>query len=109
MRSSCWTSWPISKEKAGPQGESCLAGLNTIKFKWKTIMAKIEKVLDRIDEIRANSVSDIEFEQTWGKSLDKHVEELMRKWDELQAQAKAAIEENVNNKKIKRKENGRKH
>ena len=58
-------------------------------------MATIEKGLDRIDEIRANSVSDIEFKQTWGKSLDKHVEELMGKWDELQAQAKAAIEENV--------------
>lgn len=53
-------------------------------------MTKIENVLDRIDAIRANSVSDIEFEQTWGKSLDKHVENLMRKWDELLAQAKAA-------------------
>lgn len=53
-------------------------------------MTKIENVLDRIDAIRANSVSDIEFEQTWGKSLDKHVEDLMRKWDGLLAQAKAA-------------------
>jgi hypothetical protein len=56
-------------------------------------MTKIENVLDRIDAIRANSVSDIDFEQTWGKSLDKHVEELMGNWDELMAQAKDAIEE----------------
>ena len=71
-------------------------------------MTKIENVLDRIDAIRANSVSDIEFEQTWGKSLDKHVEDLMRKWDELLAQAKAA--KRFNNKKLKGgKENDRKH
>ena len=57
-------------------------------------MARNENLIDRIDTIRANSVSDKEFEQTWGRSLDSQVEKLMARWDELQARAKDAIESN---------------
>ncbi len=55
-------------------------------------MAKEKNLLDRIDTIRANSVSDKEFEQTWGRSLDEGTGKLMERWEELQALAKAAIE-----------------
>lgn len=34
-------------------------------------------LLDRIDAIRANSVSDQEFDKTWGTSLDRHLEIMM--------------------------------
>ncbi len=54
-------------------------------------MAKYSRLMDRIDTIRANSVSDKEFEQTWGKSLDEHVEKMMDRWDELLALAKKSI------------------
>lgn len=55
-------------------------------------MARIENLIDRIDTIRANSVSDKEFEQTWGRSLDSQVKKMMGRWDELQARAKEAID-----------------
>lgn len=55
-------------------------------------MAQVKNLIDRIDTIRANSVSDKEFEQTWGESLDRKVKKSMDKWDELLAQAKLAIE-----------------
>lgn len=55
-------------------------------------MAKVENLIDRIDTIRANSVSDKEFEQTWGRSLDSQVKKMMGRWDELQARAKEAID-----------------
>ncbi len=38
-------------------------------------------LMNRIDEIRANSVTDEEFKALWGKSIDEHVDELM-KWAE---------------------------
>ena len=64
-----------------------------IKFiKLKGTMTKVMNLIDRIDTIRANSVSDKEFEQTWGESLDSKVKKSMDKWDELLAQAKTAIE-----------------
>lgn len=43
-------------------------------------------VMDRIDLIRANSVSDEDFKNLWGHSIDEHVDELMkwsRKYDAL--------------------------
>ena len=55
-------------------------------------MAKVENLIDRIDTIRANSVSDKEFEQTWGRSLDSQVKKMMGRWDELQARAREAID-----------------
>ena len=56
-------------------------------------MVQKENIMDRIDTIRANSVTDVEFEQTWGRSLDDHVEKLMDRWDILLTQAKKAIDE----------------
>ena len=55
-------------------------------------MIQVENLIDRIDTIRANSVSDKEFEKTWGESLDRKVKKAMDKWDELLALSKKAIE-----------------
>lgn len=55
-------------------------------------MIQVENLIDRIDTIRANSVSDKEFEKTWGESLDRKVKKSMDKWDELLALSKKAIE-----------------
>ena len=56
-------------------------------------MAQKENLIDRIDTIRANSVSDKEFEQTWGESLERKVKKSMDRWEKLLAQAKKAIDE----------------
>lgn len=63
-----------------------------VKETQQRIMVKVANLIDRIDTIRANSVSDKEFEQTWGESLDRKVKKSMDKWDELLAQVKKAIE-----------------
>ena len=55
-------------------------------------MALETNLIDRIDSIRVNSVSDEEFERVWKKSLDYYALRLMARWDELQARAKEAIE-----------------
>ena len=55
-------------------------------------MAKEMNLIDRIDTIRANSVSDKEFEKIWGESLDRKVEKSMERWDQLLIRAKMAIE-----------------
>lgn len=55
-------------------------------------MIQVENLIDRIDTIRANSVSDKEFEKTWGESLDRKVKKSMDKWDELLALSKKAVE-----------------
>lgn len=55
-------------------------------------MVQLKNLIDRIDTIRANSVSDKEFEKTWGESLDRKVKKSMDKWDELLALSKKAIE-----------------
>lgn len=34
-------------------------------------------LIDRIDEIRANSVTDEEFKKVWGTSIDEHVDKMM--------------------------------
>ena len=57
---------------------------------------QVKNLIDRLDTIKANSVSDQEFEKTWGESLDRSVEKMMGVWDRLQAQAKQAIEVNNN-------------
>ena len=38
---------------------------------------KVSELLDRIDEVRANSVTDEEFEKIHGKSVDDMVKEVM--------------------------------
>lgn len=87
----------ISKRGSRRAAPSGPLYLNSVGSKWKflainAIMAKKENLMDRIDTIRANSVTDKEFEQTWGESLDVHVEKMMGRWDELLAQAKKSIE-----------------
>lgn len=43
-------------------------------------------LLDRIDAIRANSVTDQEFDKTWGTSLDRHLEKMMEIVSKMDAQ-----------------------
>ena len=41
-------------------------------------------IIERIDEIRANSVTDVEFKKFWGVSIEEHVQKMMefaRKYD----------------------------
>ena len=54
-------------------------------------MGKNESLIERMDTIRANSVSDQQYEQTWGRSLDSKVKQSMDRWDALLATAKEAI------------------
>ena len=54
-------------------------------------MGKNESLIERIDTIRANSVSDQQYEQTWGRSLDSKVKQSMDRWDALLTAAKEAI------------------
>ena len=56
-------------------------------------MANLETLIDRLDTIRANSVSDQAYEKTWGCRLDSKVKKAMDRWGELLAQAKKAIDE----------------
>ena len=44
---------------------------------------KKQSLVERLDEIRANFVSDEDFKRVWGKSIDECVEEDLKKWDEL--------------------------
>ena len=41
-----------------------------------------------IEKIKANSISDKEFEETWGESLGVKVEKSMNKWDDLLRETK---------------------
>jgi len=54
-------------------------------------MRKVRNLIDRIDTIRANSVSEVEYEKFWGKSLDSGVKKSMGRWEELLAKAKETI------------------
>lgn len=59
-------------------------------------MTKKVNLIERIDTIRANSVSEKQYEQIWGRSLDSKVKQSMDRWDALLAAAKKAID-NKNN------------
>lgn len=59
-------------------------------------MTKKVNLIERIDTIRANSVSDQQYEQTWGRSLDSKVKQSMDRWDTLLAAAKKAIDSKNN-------------
>lgn len=51
-------------------------------------------LMDRIDFIRANSVTDDEFKKMWGYSIEEHVEKIMkwcRKFDELSEKSKPEV------------------
>lgn len=54
-------------------------------------MTEVKKLIDRLDTIRVNSVSEEEFERVWGKSLDDHAKRMVARWDILLAQTKEAI------------------
>ena len=46
-------------------------------------MEKKMSLMERIDYIRANSVSDDDYKKFWGVSIDEHVSELIKHWDAL--------------------------
>ncbi len=51
-------------------------------------------LMERIDFIRANSVTDDEFKKMWGYSIDEYVEKMMKwckKWDECLEQNKPEV------------------
>lgn len=45
-------------------------------------------LLEKIDELRAKSVTPEQFEKTWGYSIDEYVDKMMRFVDERKAQEK---------------------
>lgn len=45
-------------------------------------------LMDRIDYVRANSVTDEDYKKFWGVSIDEHVSELMKHWDALLEQTR---------------------
>ena len=40
-------------------------------------MTQKENIMDRIDTIKANSVKEEQFRETWGVSLDEHMAKIM--------------------------------
>ena len=38
---------------------------------------KMENIIDKIDAIKANTVSEKEFKSVWGISLDEHIKNMM--------------------------------
>lgn len=55
-------------------------------------MAKQENLIERMDTIKANSVSDREFEETWGISIDAQVDKMMERWNTLLDQTRETID-----------------
>ena len=51
-----------------------------------------KNLMDRIDEVRVNSVTEDEYERVWNRSLDEQVSRMMVRWDELMARAKEAVD-----------------
>lgn len=46
-------------------------------------------LLDRIDEVRANSVTPEKFEKMWGYTIDEYLDKMMAKVAEIDAQNEA--------------------
>jgi len=55
-------------------------------------MKHVKNLMDRIDEVRVNSVTEDEYERVWKRSLDEQVSRMMVRWDELMARAKEAVD-----------------
>lgn len=55
-------------------------------------MKRVKNLMDRIDEVRVNSVTEDEYERVWNRSLDEQVSRMMVRWDELMARAKEAVD-----------------
>ena len=56
-------------------------------------MAKKVDLLDRIDELHANSVTPEEFEKEWGISIEEHLRQMMEFVKEQNADGNSASEE----------------
>lgn len=48
-----------------------------------------KNLLDRIDEVRANSVTPEKFEKMWGYTIDEYLDKMMAKVAEIDAQNEA--------------------
>ncbi len=55
-------------------------------------MKHVKNLMDRIDEVRVNSVTEDEYERVWNRSLDEQVSRMTALWDELMARAKEAVD-----------------
>lgn len=55
-------------------------------------MANTKSLLDRIDEVRVNSVTDKDYKTFWGESVEEHVDQLMDFAREFDAQIEKNIE-----------------
>ena len=55
-------------------------------------MKHVKNLMDRIDEIRAGSVSDEEYKRVWKRSLDEQARKMAARWDELLSCAKEAAD-----------------
>lgn len=55
-------------------------------------MKHVKNLMDRIDEVRVNSVTEDEYERVWNRSLDEQVSRMIVRWDELMARAKEAVD-----------------
>ena len=60
--------------------------------KTKFIMANEKSLLDRIDEVRINSVTGKDYKEFWGESVEEHVDQLMEFAREFDAQIEYSIE-----------------
>ncbi len=54
-------------------------------------MAKKMSLLERIDEVTANSITPEEYEKIWGVSLDEQVDAMMEKIHKLESEKKPAV------------------
>ena len=55
-------------------------------------MKHVKNLMDRIDEVRVNSVTEDEYERFWNRSRDEQVSRMMVRWDELMARTKEAVD-----------------
>ena len=58
----------------------------------------MENVIDKIDALKANTVSEKEFKNVWGISLDEHINKMMEHVRNTDARVR---EERLNEKKNK--------
>lgn len=74
-------------------GTECSACVKRLVLLKKDTLKENSKqsLIERIDEIRANSVTDEDFKRVWGKSIDESVAESMKHWDELEKKVKDKI------------------
>jgi hypothetical protein len=49
----------------------------------------MDLLLDKIDEVRANSVTPEKFEKMWGYSIDEYLDKMMAAVEQIDAQTKA--------------------